>query len=68
MPYASNYELPSTIRGRLPTQAQDLFREAFNRAYAAHHGDEAIAIRVAWAAVKRRYVQIGAEWRPRPTA
>ena len=56
MPYATNAELPSRVRDRLPAHAQDVFREAFNHAwthYAAAPDREATAFRVAWAAVKR---------------
>ncbi|MEP6860342.1 MAG: ChaB family protein [Deltaproteobacteria bacterium] len=58
MPYASNAELPVSLRKRLPRHAQEIYRAAFNESY-AHYGasHEAIAHRVAWAAVKRRYYQ-----------
>ena len=35
MPYAINADLPVLIRRDLPSHAQDIFREAFNHAYAA---------------------------------
>ncbi len=54
MPYASNDELPSSVRDHLPPHAQDIFREAFNHAY-ERYSDEARCFRVAWAAVKRTY-------------
>ena len=58
MAYASNEELPERVRRSLPNHAQDIYRAAFNDAYARYGADrEAIAHRVAWAAVKRRYVQ-----------
>lgn len=65
MPYASNLDLPLPVRHRLPEHAQDIYREAFNHAYAAHAGDprrEEAAHRIAWAAVKRSYIKLGAEW------
>ncbi|WP_374447799.1 ChaB family protein [Stella sp.] len=68
MPYAANRDLPATVRGHLPAHAQDIFRAAFNHAFAAHAGDpeqEAIAHRIAWAAVKRSYVKDGDRWVPR---
>jgi cation transport regulator len=68
MPYASNHQLPSTVRARLPSHAQDIFREAFNHAYAAYDGDEARAFRIAWGAVKRHYMKVGNDWRPRHAA
>jgi len=65
MPYDYNGDLPPSVRTHLPEHAQDIFREAFNHAYAAHEGDprqEEAAFRIAWAAVKRRYEKIGDEW------
>ena len=58
MPYASNADLPPSVRNHLPARAQDRYREAFNHAwvtYAHAARREEIAHRVAWAAVKRRY-------------
>jgi cation transport regulator len=65
MPYATNADLPASVRNRLPPHAQDIYREAFNHAFAAHRGEadrEARAHRIAWAAVKRSYQKIGDEW------
>ena len=65
MPYATNEDLPSSVRNHLPPHAQDIFREAFNHAFAAAEGDpgqEERAFRIAWAAVKRSYVKIGRDW------
>jgi cation transport regulator len=62
----SNERRPSRFRPRnLPDHAQDIYREAFNHAYAAHAGDvrqEEAAHRIAWAAVKRSYVKAGGSW------
>ena len=68
MPYRANVDLPPSLQERLPGHAQDIYREAFNHAFAAHAGDprqEEIAHRIAWAAVKRSYVKTGGAWRPR---
>jgi cation transport regulator len=67
MPYTKNADLPAPVRRYLPKHAQDIYRAAFNDAYERYGGDrEAIAHRVAWAAVKRRYVQRAAGiWEPR---
>jgi cation transport regulator len=49
----------------LPPHAQDIYRAAFNSAYVDHAGDprqEEAAHRIAWAAVKRRYVKAGDRW------
>lgn len=69
MPYAINSELPQAVRRHLPEHAQDIYREAFNHAFASHADDprrEEIAHRIAWAAVKRHYEKTDAGWAPRP--
>jgi cation transport regulator len=68
MPYASNESLPPSVRAHLPDHAQDIYREAFNHAWAAHAGEgrqEEAAHRIAWAAVKPSYVKLGNDWVPR---
>jgi len=65
MPYATNSDLPPPVRHVLPHHAQDIYREAFNHAFAAHATDprrEEAAHRIAWAAVKRSYVKVGDTW------
>jgi cation transport regulator len=65
MPYRDNDELPSALQQHLPEHAQDIYRAAFNDAFAAHAGDprqEEAAHRIAWAAVKRSFVKVGDEW------
>ncbi|HET8974628.1 MAG TPA: ChaB family protein [Pseudolabrys sp.] len=65
MPYQTNNDLPEPVRRRLPPHGQDIYREAFNHAFAAHAGDprqEEAAHRIAWAAVKRVYVKVGGTW------
>lgn len=67
MPYSSNEDLPPAVRDHLPPHAQDIFRAAFNSAYADHPDDprqEEIAFRIAWAAVKKRYHKVGDQWLP----
>jgi len=62
MPYPANADLPPSVRSHLPEHAQDIYREAFNHAFAAHAGEarqEEAAHRIAWAAVKRAYVKVG---------
>ncbi len=61
MPYDTNEALPPSVRAHLPEHAQDIYREAFNHAWDRYHLDE-IAHRVAWAAVKRRYVKADGDW------
>lgn len=65
MPNSINVNLPPSVRDHLPTHALDIFREAFNHAYAAHDsepGQEEIAFRIAWGAVKQSYEKVGDEW------
>jgi cation transport regulator len=71
MPYRSNEDLPESVARHLPLHAQDIFRAAFNHAYAAHAGDprqEEAASRIAWAAVKHSYVKVGDRWVVRETS
>ena len=39
MPYARYESLPPSVRTHLPAHAQDIYREAFNHAWAAHAGE-----------------------------
>ena len=67
MPYVSNADLPPSVQSHLPAHAQDIYRAAFNHAFAAHAEEvrrEEIAHRIAWAAVKRSYVRAGDRWVP----
>lgn len=69
MPYETNADLPPSVRRVLPDHAQEIYRAAFNHAYADHEGDprqEEAAHRIAWAAVKRSYVKVGTNWIARP--
>jgi cation transport regulator len=71
MPYSSNDALPPGVRHHLPPHAQDIYREAFNHAWARHRGEarqEELAHRIAWAAVKRSYRKAGEAWIPRDDA
>lgn len=71
MPYKRNEDLPAPVRSHLPPHAQDIFREAFNNASAAHANEadgEERAFRIAWAAVKRSYVKVGPSWLQKPAA
>jgi cation transport regulator len=64
MPYRINEDLPPRVRTHLPEHAQDVYREAFNHAFAARAGaprQEEAAHRIALAAVKHSYVKIGDE-------
>lgn len=70
MPYRTNDDLPLAVQRHLPPHARDIYREAFNHAFAAHTADprqEEAAHRIAWAAVKRSYVKVGDSWVSRPS-
>ncbi len=71
MPYRTNANLPPSLRERLPFHAQDIYREAFNHAWAhyasAGERQDEIAHRIAWAAVKKSYRKIGERWVEKPT-
>lgn len=60
MPYDRNDDLPASVRHHLPPEAQDIFREALNRAFERY--GEVAAFRVAWSAVKRRYEKVDGAW------
>ena len=65
MPYRVNCDLPPSVRNHLPDHAQDIYREAFNHAFAAHAGElgrEKRAHMIAWAAVKHSYFKDGNAW------
>jgi cation transport regulator len=65
MPYSINADLPDSVRIHLPAHAQEIYREAFNHAFAARAGDprrEEASHRIAWAAVKRAYIKAGDHW------
>lgn len=65
MPYESITDLPDAVRRHLPPAAQHIYLEVFNSAwdqYADRADGEAIAHRVAWSAVKRRYMKRGDQW------
>jgi cation transport regulator len=69
MPYHALDELPPSVR-KLPRHAQEIFRAAFNSAWHTYAGptaseQEETALRVAWAAVKKRYRKIGEVWSER---
>ncbi len=70
MPYSTNGQLPPSIQRRLPSHAQDIYREAFNHAFGDHMGDprqEEASHRIAWSAVKRSYEKVGDSWLKRGT-
>ena len=70
MPYATVDDLPPSVRTHLPPHAQAIYRAAFNNAWTEYQARgaeqrEHTAHRVAWAAVKDKYVKSGDVWIPR---
>lgn len=67
MPYESTDDLPDSVGHHLPPLAQVIYLAAFANAWHEHAGEsdiEATVHRIAWAAVKRRYVKDGETWVP----
>ena len=63
MPYDSNLDLPNSVQRHLPLHAQNIYREAFNRAWVRYDYDQGRAYRIAWGAVKRDYGKTpGGRW------
>ncbi|GAB5412132.1 MAG: putative cation transport regulator ChaB [Chlamydiales bacterium] len=57
MPYQKNSDLPNSVRHVLPAKAQGYYRKAFNSAWKQYNGDEEMAHKVAWSAVKKDFVK-----------
>lgn len=57
MPYETLRELPEGVRNNLPKHAQEIYQAAFNNAWEEYANDEERAHRVAWSAVKQKYVK-----------
>ena len=67
VPYSSIDDLPASVRTHLPPHAQEIYVGAFNGAWDEYAREgaqerEKGAHRVAWAAVKRKYVKMGNSW------
>jgi cation transport regulator len=71
MPYHTAADLPEAVKHNLPAHAQEIYRAAFNNAWkeyknphkrAGNASREETAHKVAWAAVKQKYVKRGEEW------
>lgn len=59
MPYKSNADLPSQLKG-LPERGQTIFRKAFNASF-SKHGEER-ARKIAWSAVKKVFEKKEDKW------
>jgi len=66
MPYDNISELPDRIKNVLPSHAEEIYLEAFNHALETYKDEskrrtndslEEIAQKVAWSAVKKKYVK-----------
>ena len=71
MQYKYNKDLPEFVQNHLPECAQDIFREAYNKAVDEYKGpkqhrinesQEETAHKAAWATVKEIYVQQNEKW------
>lgn len=71
MPYKSIDDLPSSVKSALPVAAQKIYLAAFNHAWdeykdpqkrATKESQEKVTHKVAWAAVKKKYVKAGDTW------
>ena len=60
MPYKKNADVPDGVKV-LPDDGITIWRKAFNAAL-KQYGDEETAIKVAWAAVKKKYKKDGDKW------
>lgn len=60
MPYPTKESLPDWVK-KMPKHAQEIWRKAWNSAYAQHKNDEK-AFKIAIAAVKRDYKKVGDKW------
>jgi cation transport regulator len=71
MPYNKLAELPDSVRDNLPKHAQEIYQAAYNSAWEQYDqpeerrgnaSREETAHRVAWAAVKEKYVKQDDKW------
>lgn len=61
MPYQRNKDLPQDVREVLPSQAETIYRKAFNSAH-NQYDKEKTAHQVAWSAVKKAYTKRNGRW------
>ena len=68
MPYASNDDLPASVRDHLPPPPRLVVRAPSETASTEDEGDprqEEAAFRFPWGAVKKRYRKAGSTWVPK---
>lgn len=72
MPYKTTSALPDTVKNVLPSHAQDIYLAAFNHAWEEYKSPqkrstlesrEEVAHKVAWSAVKKKYVKKNDSWK-----
>lgn len=61
MPYSSNSELPESVKGSLPSEAQSVFRRVVNAEEGKGHSEER-SFATAWTAVKNGWEKEGDTW------
>jgi len=74
MPFEKRDDLPESVKNVLPAHAQDIYKEAFNSAFAEYKNKddrrddatrEETSHKVAWAAVKKKYEKgLDDTWHP----
>jgi cation transport regulator len=57
MPYKNVKDLPDGVVNNLPVHGQEIYLAAFNSAWEEYSHDEERAHKVAWSAVKKKYVK-----------
>jgi cation transport regulator len=57
MPYKKLSDLPASVREHLPIHAQEIYQAAYNNAWEEYGQNEERAHRVAWSAVKKKYMK-----------
>ena len=71
MAYENLTDLPETVQDNLPKHAQEIYRAAFNSACKQYKdaedrqgddGQETVAHKVAWSAVKEKYEKQEGQW------
>jgi len=63
MPYPTKESLPDAVKDNLPSEAQEIWRNAFNSAAKQFPGDEEKANKIAWDAIKTAgWTKDGEKW------
>lgn len=71
MKYGTISDLPASVKDHLPMHAQEIYKSTFNSAFEKYKAknkqktantQEAVAHKVAWAAVKRKYKKQDNKW------